>query len=72
MKRRRLTALETLSPRERQVLTLTAAGHTVKTAAQELGIAAETVKDFRSNILHKLDALTMAHATAMAVRGGAA
>ena len=72
MTRRRLTALESLSPRERQVLSLTAAGHTVKTAAVELGIAAETVKDYRSNILLKLRAATMAHATALAVRGGAA
>lgn len=47
--------LETLTPREREVLDCMVAGMQNKAAARELGISIRTVEIHRSRILHKLD-----------------
>ncbi len=47
-------AAEKLSPREREVLRLTAAGYTNQEIAQELGISPKTVDTYRQRIMEKL------------------
>lgn len=47
-------ALESLSPRERQVLQLTATGMTSREVAAQLGISAKTVESFVSSTNKKL------------------
>ena len=47
-------ALESLSPRERQVLQLTATGMTSREVATQLGISAKTVESFVSSTNKKL------------------
>jgi pimeloyl-ACP methyl ester carboxylesterase/DNA-binding CsgD family transcriptional regulator len=64
------TALEALSPRERQVLRLIAAGRTNQAIAAELTLSEHTVKRHVANVLTKLDLPTRAAAAAMAARVG--
>jgi pimeloyl-ACP methyl ester carboxylesterase/DNA-binding CsgD family transcriptional regulator len=64
------TALEMLSPRERQVLRLIAAGHTNQAIATELTLSEHTVKRHVANVLTKLDLPTRAAAAALAARVG--
>jgi DNA-binding CsgD family transcriptional regulator len=59
-----------LSPRERQVLDLIAAGADRQEIAQELTISAATVRTHVRNILRKLNARNRAHAIALAIRYG--
>ncbi|MBC7554863.1 MAG: helix-turn-helix transcriptional regulator [Taibaiella sp.] len=56
-----------LSDRERQVLTLLATGNSTLSTASALGISAETVKTHRKNILLKLGAKNIAHATSIGI-----
>jgi two-component system response regulator FixJ len=46
--------LQTLTPREREVLDLALKGHSSKVIAGELGISHRTVELHRSNLLEKL------------------
>jgi DNA-binding NarL/FixJ family response regulator len=55
-----------LTPRERQVLRLVAAGHTNKAIAAELSLSEKTVDRHVSNMLNKLDVPSRAAATACA------
>jgi pimeloyl-ACP methyl ester carboxylesterase/DNA-binding CsgD family transcriptional regulator len=64
------TALQALSPRERQVLRLIAAGHTNQAIAVELTLSEHTVKRHVANVLTKLDLPTRAAAAALAARMG--
>lgn len=48
------TALERLSPREREVLQLIAEGHTNKRIALKLGVSEKTVEKHRANLMVKL------------------
>lgn len=59
-----------LSPRERDVLELMAAGHTAETAGVELGIAVETVRTHVRGAIGKLQARNRVHAIALALRSG--
>lgn len=59
-----------LGARERQVLTLVAAGHTSAQIAEQLHIAASTIEVHRRNIMHKLDVHSVAGLTRYAIRNG--
>ncbi len=61
-----ISALETLSPRERNILKLMADGLSNKEIARALGITPETVKTHVKKILAKLGAQNRAQAAAMA------
>lgn len=62
--------IEVLSPRERQVLTMVAMGHTNREIAASLGISHRTVEIHRSNILTKLGAHNSPEAVRIAVDAG--
>lgn len=49
-----------ISPREREIAELLVDGHTNKTVARVLGISVRTVEWHRRNLMHKLEARTMA------------
>lgn len=59
-----------LSPREREVLTLIAHGHTSKEIAAKLFISAQTVETHRSNLMSKLHVRNVAGLVLFAVRNG--
>jgi FixJ family two-component response regulator len=62
-----LARVESLTPRERQVLELVAAGDLTKTIARRLNISPKTVEVYRSNILRKMrvsSAAELLHLTA--------
>ncbi len=70
---RRLAALRlgpAITPREREILVLIAAGRANKEIAAELGVSEDTVKRHVSHILEKLDVNDRAQATAEAIRRG--
>lgn len=69
----RLSALRlgpAITPREREVLALIAAGRANKEIAASLGVSEDTVKRHVSNILEKLNVNDRAQATAEAIRRG--
>jgi DNA-binding CsgD family transcriptional regulator len=59
-----------LSPREREVLTLIASGASGEDAATALGLSAETVRTHVRNAIGKLGAHTRTHAVALAIQSG--
>ena len=59
-----------LTPRERQVLRMVAAGDTGQDIASELVLSPETVSTHMRNIREKLGARSRAHALAVAVNRG--
>ena len=59
---------EPLTPRERQVLQLLAAGRSNKEAASALGISPQTVESHRANIMRKLNLHSIADLVHYAVR----
>jgi two-component system, NarL family, response regulator NreC len=65
-----LPGAQALSPRERQVLKLIAAGDSSKGIAERLQIAATTVETHRRQIMEKLNLRTIAELTKYAVREG--
>lgn len=62
--------LERLSPRQREVMRLMAAGHLNKQIGFALGISERTVKMHRSALLRSLDIATTADAIRLAVEAG--
>lgn len=60
----------TLTPREYEVITLMAAGHTAASIAATLHLSIHTVRDHISSLLGKLDATSQLGAVAMAARLG--
>lgn len=62
--------LETLSAREKQIVTFVASGMTNKQIAAELGLSIKTVESHRSNISKKLKIFDIAGVTLFAVRTG--
>jgi len=66
----REVAATTLSPREREVLELVAAGLPNKAIARSLGISDHTVKFHVSSVLTKLDAGSRTEAVTLATRQG--
>ena len=65
-------AIESLTRREREVLSLIAAGRSNKRIALELGIAEKTVKAHVGNVLAKLGVSDRTQAALLAVRAGVA
>jgi two-component system, NarL family, response regulator LiaR len=61
---------DTLTPRERQVLCLIAAGRSNKRIALELGVAEKTVKTHVGHVLAKLGVSDRTQAAVVAVRAG--
>lgn len=60
--------LETLTPREREVLPLVVSGLLNKQAARELGISEITLQIHRSKIMHKMAAASLADLVRIAAR----
>jgi DNA-binding NarL/FixJ family response regulator len=63
---------DTLTPREREVLCLIAAGRSNKRIARELGVAEKTVKTHVGHVLAKLGVSDRTQAALIAVRAGLA
>lgn len=59
-----------LSGREREVLQLLAEGNSTKDTAAKLFVSVKTVETHRRNIMHKLNAFSIAELTKCAVRDG--
>ncbi len=59
-----------LTPREREVVQLLAAGHSAKEAAALLGLRLTTVESYRKQAMTKLDLHTVADLTRYAIREG--
>ncbi len=59
-----------LSPRERDALSLLAAGHARARAAERLGISENTLRVYVDSARHKLGALNIPHAIALAAHRG--
>ena len=57
-----------LTPREREVLTLLAAGNLNKQIAAALGVVEQTVKFHRARIMERMDAKTVAELMHIAAR----
>ena len=64
--------LARLSQREREVLSLVAAGHSTRQIASELGITATTVAIHRNNLMRKMEAESLADLLRMAIVCGLA
>jgi DNA-binding NarL/FixJ family response regulator len=62
--------VDLLSPREREVLALVAAGHTNKAIAEALFVSPNTVKTHVASLLYKLRADTRVQLAAIATRRG--
>ena len=67
---RSLSAWETLSQREREVLKLIAEGYKNKEIAEDLCISLKTVEKHRANLMKKLDLHNAAALTVYAVERG--
>jgi two-component system response regulator FixJ len=65
-----LERMESLSPRERQVLDGLVAGHPNKTIAFDLGISARTVEVYRANVMTKMKAGSLSELVRMALLAG--
>jgi DNA-binding NarL/FixJ family response regulator len=63
-------ALDTLTPRQREVLQLIAAGHTTKAIAQRLGISVQTVAMHRTQLMERLGIHDVAGLVRYALRMG--
>jgi two-component system response regulator NreC len=65
-----LDRYETLTSREREVLQLSAEGHTNSEIAARLGISVRTAETHRSRVMHKLSMHTQSDLTRYALRRG--
>jgi two-component system, NarL family, response regulator NreC len=55
-----MSAMNRLSPREREVLRLLALGHTNREIGEQLYLSVRTVETYRANLQRKLDARSRA------------
>jgi len=62
--------IDGLTQREREVLSLLAAGNTTKEAAGALGVSPKTIETHRLNLMNKLDSHSVANLTKLAIREG--
>ena len=65
-----VTPVEQLTPRELQILNYMAKGYANKLIALELGISQNTVRNFISGVLRKLNARDRTEATVIAIKRG--
>jgi len=65
-----LKRMSRLTPRERELLAMLAAGKTSKEIASVLSVSVKTVDNHRAHLLAKLDASNVAELAALAVRAG--
>ena len=66
--RRRRQKLERLTPRERQVMDLVSAGRAHRDIAVQLGISPRTVEVYKSRLMEKLQARTIAELVRLAAQ----
>jgi DNA-binding CsgD family transcriptional regulator len=59
-----------LSPREKEVLSLIASGLTLEQAARRLSISVRSADQYKSRAFEKLGAVSSPHAVALAMRTG--
>ncbi|HZS06363.1 MAG TPA: response regulator transcription factor [Blastocatellia bacterium] len=64
------SALELLTPRQREILQLFAEGHSTKEIAHLLKISIKTVETHRANLMERLDIHDLAGLTRYAIRAG--
>jgi two-component system response regulator FixJ len=62
--------IETLSPRERQVMDGLVAGLSNKLIAREYGISPRTIEVYRANVMTKMQAGSVSELVRQAIRGG--
>jgi FixJ family two-component response regulator len=67
-----LARVDRLTPRERELMGLLAAGRTSKEIAMALGVSVKTVDNHRAHLLSKVQAANVAELAAIAVRAGLA
>jgi two-component system response regulator NreC len=65
-----MSPVDALSKREKQVLTLVAAGHTNRAAAGELGLSVKTVETYRHRLMEKLGVSSRAGLVRIALECG--
>lgn len=65
-----VSAWDTLTPREREILKLVAEGHTNKSIGDLLFISVKTVERHRANLMRKLDLHNVSALTALALEKG--
>jgi len=65
-----LKRMSRLTPRERELISMLAAGKTSKEIASALTVSVKTVDNHRAHLLAKLDASNVAELAALAVRAG--
>ncbi len=66
------TAKERLTPREREIIQLVAAGKSSKEIGQVLGVKSKTVEAHRANMMNKLDLHSVSELVRYAIRNGLA
>jgi len=64
------TPIDTLSEREREVLSDVARGYTSKQTADRIGLSVKTVESYRARMMHKLGLKTRADMVRLAVECG--
>jgi FixJ family two-component response regulator len=64
------TRFDTLTPREREVMSLISRGMMNKQAAERLGVAVRTIKLHRARVMEKMQVVSVAHLVPLAKRLG--
>jgi len=64
------SALDQLTPREREVLQLLAEGHAAQHIASRLNVSVKTMGTHREHLMQKLDTHSLAGVTKFAIREG--
>ena len=65
-----IARLETLTPREHEVMALVTAGHSNKEIAAALGVSGKTVEAHRARVMEKMQAPSLAELVRMSLQLG--